>query len=80
MEIYDWRYDAACREIGGDSWYPEDGERPGLARRICMGCPVRSECLADALANASTYGRFGVWGGTTERERRLMVRASKAVA
>ena len=36
-----------------------------------MGCPVRTECLADALDNRV---EFGVWGGMTERERRALLR------
>jgi WhiB family redox-sensing transcriptional regulator len=32
---------------------------------------VRTECLADALDNEV---EFGVWGGMTERERRLLLR------
>ena len=36
-----------------------------------MGCPVRTECLADALDNRI---EFGVWGGMTERERRALLR------
>jgi WhiB family redox-sensing transcriptional regulator len=36
-----------------------------------MSCPVRTECLADALDNRI---EFGVWGGMTERERRALLR------
>lgn len=36
-----------------------------------MGCPVRAECLAEALDNRID---FGVWGGMTERERRALLR------
>ena len=36
-----------------------------------MGCPVRSECLAEALDNRIEWG---VWGGMTERERRQLLR------
>jgi WhiB family redox-sensing transcriptional regulator len=36
-----------------------------------MGCPVRTECLADALDHRV---EFGVWGGMTERERRALLR------
>jgi hypothetical protein len=33
----------------------------------CVGCPVRVECAAYAIAAAE---RFGIWGGTTPAERR----------
>jgi hypothetical protein len=36
-----------------------------------FGCPVRFECLAEALDNRIEWG---VWGGMTERERRLLLR------
>ncbi len=38
---------------------------------MCSGCPVRFECLAEALDNRIEWG---VWGGMTERERRLLLR------
>jgi WhiB family transcriptional regulator, redox-sensing transcriptional regulator len=38
------------------------------AKMICQGCGVRTKCLADALDN---HIEFGVWGGMTERERRV---------
>jgi WhiB family redox-sensing transcriptional regulator len=38
---------------------------------VCRSCPVRTECLADALDNRVEYG---VWGGMTERERRALLR------
>ena len=41
------------------------------AKAICMGCPVRLDCLADAL---DSRAEFGVWGGMTERERRTLLR------
>ena len=40
---------------------------------ICRGCPVSAECLEWAL---ETRVRYGIWGGTTERERRRMLRKS----
>jgi WhiB family redox-sensing transcriptional regulator len=38
---------------------------------VCMSCPVRTECLSDALDHKI---EFGVWGGMTERERRALLR------
>jgi WhiB family redox-sensing transcriptional regulator len=38
-----------------------------VARTICGPCPIRAECLDDALASRQ---EFGVWGGTTEKDRR----------
>ena len=44
---------------------------------MCQGCPVRLECLADALDSRT---EFGVWGGLTERERRALRRRRPDVA
>jgi WhiB family redox-sensing transcriptional regulator len=59
---------AACAEIGGDDWFPEPGDTEWhRAKRICAGCEIRVECLAWALA---TREQYGVWAGTTPRQRR----------
>ena len=45
------------------------------ARAVCGACTVRSDCLAYALADPSLVG---LWGGTTEKERRQMRRRKVA--
>jgi WhiB family redox-sensing transcriptional regulator len=72
----DWREDALCAQTGGDDHHPLDGDRAAAqrAKKICQACTVTAECLAWALEHDQ---RFGVWGGTTERERRDMRRAHK---
>ena len=47
------------------------GAEQNRAKAVCLACPVRTECLADALDNRI---EFGVWGGMTERERRQLLR------
>jgi WhiB family redox-sensing transcriptional regulator len=47
------------------------GAAQNRAKAVCMGCPVRTECLSDALDNRV---EFGVWGGMTERERRALLK------
>lgn len=49
----------------GDRKYIKERDR---ARENCAGCPVRDECLILGLLD--TRGRFGIWGGTSEWERR----------
>ena len=46
------------------------GAEQNRAKAVCLACPVRTECLADALDNRI---EFGVWGGMTERERRALL-------
>jgi WhiB family redox-sensing transcriptional regulator len=41
------------------------------AKRVCLSCEVRQECLEYALAHDE---RFGIWGGLSERERRRLKR------
>ena len=47
------------------------GAEQNKAKMVCAGCPVRTECLAEALDNQIEWG---VWGGLTERERRALLR------
>lgn len=41
------------------------------AKRVCAGCPVRAECLEDAMTREANDagGRWGISGGMTEEER-----------
>ncbi len=66
----DWAAQAACRTTDPDSLFVQ-GAAQNRAKAICVGCVVRTECLADALDNRV---EFGVWGGMTERERRALLR------
>lgn len=66
----DWAARAACRTTDPDTLFVQ-GAAQNRAKAICMGCDVRTECLADALDNRV---EFGVWGGMTERERRALLR------
>ena len=66
----DWASSAACRSAGPDALFVRGAEQ-NRAKQLCAGCPVRTECLADALDNQIEWG---VWGGMTERERRALLR------
>lgn len=66
----DWTTRAACRGTDPDALFVQ-GAAQNRAKAVCVGCPVRTECLADALDNRI---EFGVWGGMTERERRALLR------
>lgn len=79
QERHDWHTHATCSGDVRANFYPpfsseRKAQRVGRERRakaLCGLCPVREECLSFALNNDE---KFGIWGGTTERERRLLVR------
>lgn len=62
---------ALCQETDPEIFYPEQGESPELAQRVCRSCPVRDECLEFALEHDE---RFGVWGGLSARQRHKLQR------
>jgi WhiB family transcriptional regulator, redox-sensing transcriptional regulator len=68
--VTDWTPRAACKGMDPDELFVQ-GRAQNRVKLICRGCPVRTECLADALDNGI---EFGVWGGLTERERRMLLR------
>lgn len=70
-EAPSWFEEASCAESDPEAWFPEKGCSTREAKRICDGCPVRDECLAYALARRE---KFGIWGGLSERERRVLLR------
>lgn len=68
----EWRREAACLMTEApETFFPSDGVGVEVAKRICANCVVRTECLEYALANHIDHG---VWGGTSERERRRIMR------
>jgi WhiB family redox-sensing transcriptional regulator len=71
-----WVRKAACRGEDPGLFYSERGDISGyrIARSICSGCAVRRECLDFALGSPS--GKFGIWGGLSEAQRRT-VRAAR---
>ena len=67
---HDWASDGRCRRTGPDALFVR-GAAQNRAKQLCSGCPVRTECLSEALDNEIEWG---VWGGMTERERRALMR------
>lgn len=66
-----WATFAACKGEEGMTFFPQNKREEASALAICGICPVREDCLDHAL---ETNERFGVWGGTTEKERRKLAR------
>lgn len=66
-----WTDQALCAKMDVDNASTAD------RLELCGYCPVKQQCLAAALADRSLVG---IWGGTTERERRLMRTSSGGAA
>lgn len=67
-----WTKQSECSGVDADLFFPERGESPYPAKKICVGCPVRGFCLIDSLIHRDLHG---VWGGTSEKERRALRKA-----
>ena len=64
-----WQERALCAQTDPEAFFPEKGGSTREAKKVCLACDVRGECLEYALANDE---RFGIWGGLSERERRKL--------
>lgn len=69
--------DALCAQTDPDSFFPERGGSVTEAKKVCLACPIRVQCLEWALNNGED---FGVWGGLSERERHKLRRTDKRPA
>lgn len=70
-----WVASARCRSSDPDELFVS-GAAQRKAAVICRRCPVMTECAADALDNRM---EFGVWGGLTERQRRVLLKRHPGV-
>ena len=73
-DVSTWREDAACRDSDPDLFFPVGTtggavEETRAAIALCLRCPVREQCLEFAMV---TNQRDGVWGATSEEDRRRM--------
>lgn len=64
-----WQENALCAQTDPEAFFPEKGGSTREAKRICLTCDVRGECLEYAVNHDE---RFGIWGGLSERERRKL--------
>jgi WhiB family redox-sensing transcriptional regulator len=67
--ILGWQERALCAQTDPEAFFPEKGGSTREAKKVCLSCDVRSQCLEYALAHDE---RFGIWGGLSERERRRL--------
>jgi WhiB family redox-sensing transcriptional regulator len=76
IERDDWRDRASCRDTDPDLFFPVGTTGPAIeqieqAKAVCRECDVQSRCLEYALV---TNQDSGIWGGTSEEERRVLRR------
>ncbi|MFN0093112.1 MAG: WhiB family transcriptional regulator [Acidimicrobiales bacterium] len=73
----DWMAKGHCADKPPALFFPSDGVGVEIARRICKSCPEQEPCLEYALRNRIDHG---VWGGTSERERRRILKRRRVEA
>ena len=71
VEELEWQERALCAQTDPEAFFPEKGGSTREAKKVCLSCDVRVECLEYALSQDE---RFGIWGGLSERERRRLKR------
>jgi WhiB family transcriptional regulator, redox-sensing transcriptional regulator len=67
---WDWTRFSACQYTDPELFFAEGSdaaEVTDVARRICLSCPVRADCLRHALAKPEDHG---TWAGLSEKELR----------
>jgi WhiB family transcriptional regulator, redox-sensing transcriptional regulator len=78
----DWRSQGACLHADPDVFFPisvagASTTQVRMARAICAGCPVRSDCVDFAVEHREIQG---IWGGTTDEERKKLRRVRARTA
>ncbi len=63
-----WHADGLCRKADPGTFFPVNADGVVRAQRICNACPVKAACLTWALE----HNEYGLWGGTSERQRRRL--------
>jgi WhiB family redox-sensing transcriptional regulator len=66
-----WRDDARCKGAPPDIFFSSEKEEIQAAKDFCRDCPVKDACLEASL---SINEGSGIWGGTTEIDRRNIIR------
>jgi WhiB family transcriptional regulator, redox-sensing transcriptional regulator len=73
-----WWSRAACSTSDSELFFPISPSGPALtqvrrAKAVCARCEIQQACLEYALAAGPIHG---IWGGTTEEERRRLSNGS----
>lgn len=73
----DWQEQGLCAQTDPELFFPDKGGSTRDAKRVCQACPIRSQCLEYAFAHDE---RWGIWGGTSPRERRKLKKRADVMA
>ena len=76
----EWRQYSACRDTNPDLFFPVGTTGPAIeqidtAKAVCDTCASKAPCLEFAMI---TNQDSGIWGGTSEEERRKLRRQYQA--
>ncbi len=79
-DVGDWRDASACQDVDTDLFFPVGATGSAVpqieaAKAMCARCEAQDACLQFAV---TTNQEYGVWGGTSEEERRQLRRAWRA--
>ncbi|MGH3876502.1 MAG: WhiB family transcriptional regulator [Actinophytocola sp.] len=73
----DWMRAGLCAQTDPEEFFPGKGSDVRAAKAVCAGCPVIDQCRAYALGRSDLSG---IWGGTSERERKMLRRQASAAS
>lgn len=60
-----WQEEALCKGQDTSKFFSDVSKTSNEYKEFCHSCPVESECLEFALI----YNMYGIWGGTSDKER-----------
>ena len=66
-----WMAKARCRGLDPELFHPEDNTGVKAAKAICADCPVKQDCLDQAIRAHEPYA---IWGGLTVKQRQKVAR------
>lgn len=72
---FNWRLLGNCTDLDYNTMHPDDGDHEGeeRAKKVCAGCPVAEQCLAESVRLRDWHG---IRAGLTGQERRNLAPAN----
>lgn len=74
LDTEPWKAQGNCVGAPTRRFFPERGEPVRFAKEACRSCVVKDACFQYAMDNDIQHG---IWGGTSERERKSIRRRQK---